>query len=85
MSSLENTFPPFPKDIPTVPIARLSYNKLTTSCKNKMKKVLRTCGTDRFFYFDLTDGLIGQALLNEADDILNVAKGALNLPLQCDG
>lgn len=46
--------------------------------------MLRACETDGFFYLDLTDGLVGQALLDEADDILNDAKGALNLPLQCD-
>ncbi|SPJ93316.1 related to oxidoreductase, 2OG-Fe(II) oxygenase family [Fusarium torulosum] len=81
MGSLEYTFPPFPEDVPIVPIARLSYSKLTSSCENETKKVLKACGTDGFFYLDLTDGFVGQALLDEADDILNVAKGALNQPL----
>ncbi|KIL93984.1 hypothetical protein FAVG1_02546 [Fusarium avenaceum] len=81
MGSLENAFPSFPEDVPIVPIARLSYRNLTSSCKNEMKKVLRACETDGFFYLDLTDGLFGQALLDEADDILDVAKGALNQSL----
>ncbi|KAH7245384.1 hypothetical protein BKA59DRAFT_492950 [Fusarium tricinctum] len=81
MGNLENAFPPFPEDVPIVPIARLSYSKLTSSCENEMKKVLRVCETDGFFYLDLTDGLVGQALLDEADDTLDVAKGALNKPL----
>ncbi|CAJ0546817.1 Ff.00g014440.m01.CDS01 [Fusarium sp. VM40] len=81
MGSLGNTPPPFPEDVPIVPIARLSSRKLTSSCENEMKKVLRACETDGFFYLDLTDGLFGQALLDEADDILHVSKGALNQPL----
>jgi hypothetical protein len=52
-----------------------------SSCENETKIVLRACEIDGFFYLDLTDGLVGQALLDEADGILNVAKGALTLPL----
>lgn len=81
MGSLENTSPPFPEDVPIVPIARLSYRKLTSSCENEMKMVLKACETDGFFYLDLMDGTFGQSLLNEADVILDVAKGALNQPL----
>ncbi|KAM0313767.1 hypothetical protein ACHAPQ_011971, partial [Fusarium lateritium] len=82
MGSLDNILPPFPEDVPIVPIARLSYNKLTSSEENEMRNVLRASQADGFFYLDLTDSAIGQALLNESKNILELSKEALNLPLE---
>ncbi|KAM0245315.1 hypothetical protein ACHAP5_005550 [Fusarium lateritium] len=82
MGSLDNTLPLFPEDVPIVPIARLSYNKLTSSDENEMKNVLRESQIEGFFYLDLTDIAMGQALLNDSENILELSKEALNLPLK---
>ncbi|KAF5637865.1 gibberellin 2-beta-dioxygenase 8 [Fusarium sp. NRRL 52700] len=81
MGSLDCTVPPFPNDMPTVPIARISYSKLKCYDENEMGKVLKACQSDGFFYLDLTDDPAGQCLLHDTEDILAVAKRALNIPL----
>ncbi|KAF5683564.1 gibberellin 2-beta-dioxygenase 8 [Fusarium denticulatum] len=81
MGSLDNTLPPFPDDVPTVPIARISYSKLKRSDENEMIKVLKASQSDGFFYLDLTDDPAGQSLLNDTEDVLTTAKRALNIPI----
>ncbi|KAI1035507.1 hypothetical protein LB504_006068 [Fusarium proliferatum] len=81
MGSLDNIIPPFPDDVPTVPIARISYSKLKCSDENEMIKVLNASQSDGFFYLDLTDEPVGQSLLNYTEDVLTISKRALNIPL----
>ncbi|KAF9773231.1 hypothetical protein IL306_009005 [Fusarium sp. DS 682] len=79
MGSLENSFPRFPDDVPTVPIARISYSKLIQYDENEMKKLLKASQSDGFFYLDLTDYLTGRALLSDTEDVLAISKQALNI------
>ncbi|KAF4444163.1 hypothetical protein F53441_11221 [Fusarium austroafricanum] len=81
MGSLETIIPPFPNDLPTVPIARISYSKLTCSDEHEINKVFKACLSDGFFYLDLTDHPAGQLLLSDAQEVLSFSKEALNLPL----
>ncbi|KAF4965266.1 hypothetical protein FSARC_6916 [Fusarium sarcochroum] len=81
MGSLDNTLPPFPENVPIVPIARISHTKLASSDKDEMKKMLKAAQADGFFYLDLTDSAVGQALLHEAENGLRFWKETLNLPL----
>ncbi|KAG5763938.1 hypothetical protein H9Q72_007989 [Fusarium xylarioides] len=81
MGSLDNTLTPFPDDVPTVPIARISYSKLKRSEENEMIKVLKASQSDGFFYLDLIDDFAGQALLKDTEDVLTISKRALNIPL----
>ncbi|KAM0545808.1 hypothetical protein ACHAPJ_011135 [Fusarium lateritium] len=81
MGSLDNTLPLFPDDVPIVPIARISYTKLASSDENEMRKLLKAVQADGFFYLDLTDSAVGQALLDEAESVLGFSKEAFNLPL----
>jgi hypothetical protein len=73
MGSLDNTIPPFPDDVPTVPIARISYSKLKCSDENEMNKVLKASQSDGFFYLDLTGDPAGQSLLNDNEDVLAIS------------
>ncbi|KAF5586679.1 gibberellin 2-beta-dioxygenase 8 [Fusarium subglutinans] len=81
MGSLDNTLPPFPDDVPTVPIARISYSKLKCSDEHEMIKVLKASKSDGFFYLDLTDNPAGQSLLRDTENVLAISKRALNIPL----
>ncbi|EXK36514.1 hypothetical protein FOMG_09686 [Fusarium oxysporum f. sp. melonis 26406] len=81
MGSLDNSIPPFPDDLPIVPIARISYSKLKNLDKDEAIKVLKASQSDGFFYLGLTDDSAGQALLNDTEDILAISKRALNIPL----
>ncbi|KAF4495887.1 Gibberellin 2-beta-dioxygenase 8 [Fusarium agapanthi] len=81
MGSLDNTLPPFPDDVPTVLIARISKSKLKCSNENEMIKVLKASQSDGFFYLDLTYDSAGESLLNDTEDVLAISKRALNIPL----
>ncbi|KAH7259041.1 uncharacterized protein BKA55DRAFT_561966 [Fusarium redolens] len=81
MGSLDDAIPPFPDDVPTVPIARISYSKLKNFDQDEMIKVLEASQSDGFFYLDLTDDPTGKALLNDTEDVLAISKRALNIPL----
>jgi isopenicillin N synthase-like dioxygenase len=81
MGSLDDAIPPFPDDVPTVPIARISYSKLKSFDQDEMIKVLEASQSDGFFYLDLTDDPTGKALLNDTEDVLAISKRALNIPL----
>ncbi|KLO85197.1 related to oxidoreductase, 2OG-Fe(II) oxygenase family [Fusarium fujikuroi] len=81
MGSLDNSIPPFPNDVPTVPIARISHSKLKCSDENEMIKVLNASQSNGFFYLDLTDNSAGQSLLKDKEDVLAISQQALNIPL----
>ncbi|KAJ2981625.1 hypothetical protein NQ176_g1907 [Zarea fungicola] len=76
---LTDNLPPFPGDVPTVPIARISYAKLASLDANEMANTLKAVQTDGFFYLDLADHATGQTLLKEAVNVLEVSQDAFNL------
>ncbi|RSL67355.1 hypothetical protein CEP53_003006 [Fusarium sp. AF-6] len=82
MSRLITNLPPFPDDVPTVPIARISYAKLASSDKAEIEKTLKAVQSDGFFYLDLTDHPVGQILLDEAERVATFSKDAFDLPLE---
>lgn len=55
--------PPFPSDIPTAPIARISLQSLLASEPFACGSVLEACRTHGFFYLDLSSTPIGTSLL----------------------
>jgi isopenicillin N synthase-like dioxygenase len=48
--------PPFPEDIPTAPLLRISLNKLTRGDQREIDKLWEACCELGFFYLDLRDG-----------------------------
>jgi isopenicillin N synthase-like dioxygenase len=48
--------PPFPEDVPTAPLLRISLSKLTRGEREEIDKLWEACCELGFFYLDLRDG-----------------------------
>jgi len=77
-----DSFPPFPDDVPTAPIARISSLKLLNGDLSEGSKVLEACQTYGFFYLDLRDSTEGETLLDESEQLLQLAIEAFKDPLE---
>jgi len=71
-SSLDS-LPPFPDDVHTAPIAGISSLKLLNGDLSEGAKVLEACQTYGFFYLDLRDSIEGETLLDESEQLLQLA------------
>jgi len=81
-SATYDDLPPFPSDVPTVPIAQLAHRKLLDHDATETAKALKACQTDGFFYLDLTTSESGQQLVSESEGLLALAKKAFDTPLE---
>ena len=82
MHSTQDDLPPFPSDIETVPIGRVSYDKLVAQDAEEARKILEATQTDGFFYLDLTTSPEGQQLLDESVELREVSKSFFQRPLE---
>ena len=82
MKSSLDSLPPFPDSVPTAPIASASLSALLANDDYEGKKVLEACRTHGFFYLDMRDCSEGQALLDESEQLLQLATRAFKLPLE---
>ncbi|KAJ4347906.1 uncharacterized protein N0V89_009278 [Didymosphaeria variabile] len=72
MSSSKD-LPPFPSDVPTAPIARISLSDLLASKPPACASALEACRTHGFFYLDLTATTIGSSLLSASERLLQIS------------
>ena len=82
MKSSHGSIPPFPDDVPVAPIASASFAKLLANDDAEGQKVLDACRTYGFFYLDMRDCSEGQALLDESEQLLQLATKAFKPPLE---
>ena len=78
---LDDSFPgvpPFPTNIPTAPLVRLSLASLRNS-KEESDRLYSACKGLGFFYLDLRKDEAGDRLLNEADQLFEVGKSLFEL------
>jgi isopenicillin N synthase-like dioxygenase len=80
-SSLDS-LPRFPDDVPTAPIASASLSKLLADDDAEAGKVLEACRTHGFFYLDMRGCPEGEALLDESEQLLQLATETFNRPLE---
>ncbi|TKA71604.1 hypothetical protein B0A49_10173 [Cryomyces minteri] len=77
--------PPFPSDIPTAPLLRLSLSKLLAGSQEEEERLWRACCDLGFFYLDLRDDKDGgkgdERLLEDAARLFEVAKEVFDLPV----
>lgn len=76
-----NNLPPFPSDVPTAPLLRLSLSKLQAHDITETHNLLQACKDIGFFYLDLRDSNEGTNLLNNADKLFPVGERLFDLPL----
>lgn len=67
------TLPPFPTDIPTAPLLRLSLSKLGKS-EAESTALFKASKDLGFFYLDLRGDQLGDALLDESGRLFEVSK-----------
>lgn len=63
--------PPFPKNIPTAPLHRLSLSKLRSDSAESAR-LFSSCKDLGFYYFDLRGDEEGEKLLAQADQIFDL-------------
>lgn len=83
MATLENfpDLPPFPNDVPTAPLLRLSLEKLLKRDKDEFERFCKTCEDIGFFYLDLRHSDQGESILADADQLFKVGEELFNLDL----
>lgn len=64
--------PPFPADVPTAPLHRLSLRRLRTE-REESDRLFASCKDLGFFYLDLRGDEDGEALLHESDELFKLA------------
>lgn len=72
--------PPFPDDVPTAPLLRLSLAKLLERDPEEVNRFIRACEDLGFFYLDLSGP--GEQLLADADRLFEVGAELFDLPLE---
>jgi hypothetical protein len=73
LSSSSPNIPPFPIDIPTAPLVRLSLAKLRSD-KAESDRLFTASQNLGFFYLDLRDDHQGEELLSEAEQLFKVGE-----------
>lgn len=74
------SLPPFPDDVPTAPLLKLSLAKLQQHDPEEIKRLTRACEDLGFFYLDLRG--TGDAVLEEASRLFDLAEDLYALPLE---
>jgi hypothetical protein len=65
--------PPFPSDIPTAPLLRLSLARLRTE-QDESDALFKAAKELGFFYFDMRGDQLGEALLDESEKLFGVER-----------
>ncbi|KAF2028234.1 Clavaminate synthase-like protein [Setomelanomma holmii] len=76
--------PPFPDNVPTAPLLRVSLEKLLQQDSEEQERCWKACCDLGFFYLDLRTStplgsIEGEALLQDADRLFEVMKGFYDL------
>lgn len=74
--------PPFPDDVPTAPLLRLSLGKLLAGDKAELERLYEASVDIGFFYLDLQDSEHGTSLLADADGLFQVGERLFELSLE---
>lgn len=74
------TIPAFPDDLPTLEMQSMSLSKLLSSDKKTSDDLLSGCQDLGFFLLDLRGNALGEAMIEEVDQLFDFGKEALTLP-----
>lgn len=74
--------PPFPDDVATAPLLRLSLGKLLAGDLTEYERLFEASVDIGFFYLDLQDSEHGESLLDDADDLFRIGESLFELPLE---
>ena len=74
--------PPFPDDVPTAPLLRISLQKLLENGPGESERLFMACKQLGFFYLDLRGTPEGESIIQDADQILSVGSDVFDLSLE---
>lgn len=74
--------PPFPDNVPTAPLLRLSLKSLLDGDEAEGKRFFDACKDIGFFYMDMRGTEVGDSLLNDADRLFEVGEQFFELPVE---
>ena len=74
--------PPFPNDVPTAPLLRLSLKNLLKNDPEESNRFFQACKDLGFFYLDLRGTSIGESILSDADRLFDVGEQLFELDLE---
>lgn len=74
--------PPFPEDVPTAPLLRLSLEKLLAHDKTEFRRFCDACEDIGFFYLDLRVTQVGDSIRRVSDSLFAVGEDLFNLSLE---
>ena len=87
-ADIQNNFPglpPFPNNVPTAPLLRLSLGKLVARDPTECERLFQASVEIGFFYLDLQDSDHGVPLLGDADKLFAVGERLFELSLSHGG
>lgn len=74
--------PPFPDDVPTAPLLRLSLQKLLNKDRTESERFFSACKDVGFFYLDVRGIPEGDSILEDADKLFGVGEKFFDLSLE---
>lgn len=74
--------PPFPADVPTADLPRISYAKIQAGDEIEADRLFEACKRWGFFLLDLRDNLDGSAFLDLADQVEEIGRNFFDLDLE---
>ena len=74
--------PPFPDDVPTVPLLRLSLKKLYHEDQDESRRLFQVSKDLGFFYLDLRGTPTGHSILQDVDDLFTVGEELFDLDVE---
>lgn len=74
--------PPFPDNVPTAPLLRLSLASLLARDPTELSRFFSACEDIGFFYLDLASCDEGKAILADADRLFGVGAALFDLPVE---
>lgn len=73
--------PPFPTNVPTAPLLRLSLEKLISRDVDELKRFCDACEDVGFFYLDLRGPTTGESILSDAAKLFSLGEKLFDLDL----
>lgn len=74
--------PPFPADVNTAPLLRISLGKLLASDPSEIDRLYQACVEIGFFYLYLDDSDNGKTLLETAENVFGVQEKLFDLEME---
>ena len=75
-------FPPFPDDIPTAPLLRVSLKNLLDGVEEESNRLFQASKDLGFFYLDVTGTPIGGSILKDVDQLFDLGEQLFDLDLE---